>query len=76
MHTVPRSVLQTLSAALGMDWHCPFTLSMKAISGDVQARQVYPKNLTIRFGAHRAFVYGGTPTAKTTAFTAACKDPI
>jgi hypothetical protein len=59
-----------------MEWHCPFTLPMQAATEDTQARQVYPKNLTIRCGAHRAFVYGETPTTKTAAFTAACKDPV
>ena len=76
MHTFPRPVLQTLSTAAGMEWHCPFTLPVQSATWDTQARQVYPKSLTIRFGAHRASAYGETPTTKTTAFTAVCKNPV
>jgi len=60
LHTFPKFVLQTISAAPGMEWHCPFTLPMQFVSGDTQARQVYPKNLTIRFGPI-VHVYTGEP---------------
>jgi hypothetical protein len=39
-------------------------------------RVAYPKNLSLRFGAHRASVYGSSATAKNAAFNAAAKDPI
>ena len=34
------------------------------------------KNLTIRFGAHCAYIYGASQAAKTAPFTAAAKDPV
>ncbi len=35
-----------------------------------------PKNLTIRFGAHRASIYGASHAAKTAPFTTAAKDSV
>jgi hypothetical protein len=40
------------------------------------ARVAYPKNLSLKFGAHRASVYGSSATAKIVAFNAAAKDPV
>ncbi len=39
-------------------------------------RVAYPKNLSLRFGAHRASVYDSSATAKNVAFNAAAKDSI
>jgi hypothetical protein len=39
-------------------------------------RKAIPKNLTIRFGTHRASVYGSSADAKTTPFAASVKDPV
>jgi hypothetical protein len=53
----------------------PFRLSSPALPDILPARELFPKNLTIRFGAHRASVYGSISASKTAALTAAAKDP-
>jgi len=35
-----------------------------------------PKNLAIKFGAHRAFVYGSSAAAKAAPFITAAKDSV
>ena len=40
------------------------------------ARVAYPKNLSLRFGAHNASVYGSSAVAKNAAFNATAKDPV
>jgi hypothetical protein len=37
-------------------------------------RVAYPKNLSLRFGAHRASVYGSSATAKNAPFNEVAKD--
>jgi len=39
-----------------------------------RVRVAYPKNLSLRFGAHRASVYGSSAAAKNAAFNASTKD--
>jgi hypothetical protein len=54
----------------------PFLLPLKTTSESQPARLTYPKNLTIRFGAHRSSIYAGNSAAKTAALTASSKDPV
>ena len=80
LHTFPKSVLQQLAAALGIQWLSPFALPLHPPSGAAPdaspARTANPKNLTLRFGAHRASVYGSYAAAKLAPFAAAAKDRV
>jgi hypothetical protein len=76
LHVFPKSVLQQLATAVGVTWPATFLLpadTAPLISG---VRVAYPKNLSLRFGAHRASVYGNSSTAKNAAFNTAAKDSI
>ena len=57
----------------------PFYSFSPPPSGDAPeakpARIIIPKNLTIRFGALRASIYGSSTTAKMAPFGAIAKDP-
>ena len=80
LHTFPKSVLQQLIAVPWIQWLTPFALPLHPPSGAAPeaapARTEIPKNLTIRFGAHRASVYGSSAAAKTAPFTTSAKDPV
>ncbi len=80
LRTFPKSVLQQLATAQGIQWLSPCTLPLRLPSGDTPeatlARTSIPKNLTIRFGAHRASVYGSSAAAKTAPFATAAKDLV
>ncbi len=58
LHTFPKSVLQQIAAAPGIQCLSPFALPLHPSSGSapdaVPTRTAIPKNPTIRFGAHRA----------------------
>jgi len=79
LHTFPKSVLEQLAAAPGIQWPSPFALPLHPPSGAAPyvapARTAIPKNLPIRFGAHRAFVYGSSATTTLAPWAAAAKDP-
>jgi len=77
-HTFPKSVLQQLAAALGIQLPSSFTLPLHPTSGaaapdTIPARTAIPKNLAIMFGAHRASVYGSSAAAKTYPLTVSVK---
>ena len=80
LHTFPKSVLQQLVAAPGMEWISPFTLPRRPPTGNALASApictAIPKNLTIKFGAHRASVYGSSDAAKAAPFAASAKDSV
>jgi hypothetical protein len=80
LHTFPKSILRQLATALGIQWLSPFTLPLRTPSGDAPeaapARTTIPKNLTIRFEAHRASVYGSSAAAKMTPFDIAAYDHV
>ena len=80
LHTFPRSVLRQLATAPEIQRLPPFTLPLRLPSGDAleatPARTTIPKNLTIKFGAYRASVYGSLASAKTMPFATAAKDHV
>ena len=76
LHTFPKLVLRLLEANPAGKWFTPLPLSPPAAQGTTIAPPSLPKNLTIRFGAHRASVYGASHAAKTAPFTAAAKDYV
>jgi len=53
-----------------------FRLSAPAMPGNPSAREIFPKNLTIRFGARRSSIYGSNSASKTAPLTAAAKDQV
>ena len=57
--TFPKSVLIQMEAAPEGKWLSPFLLPLKATSASQPTRLAYPNKLTIRFGTHRSFIYGG-----------------
>ncbi len=59
-----------------MKWLKPLQLTSTTTTGTTGAQPALPKNLTIRFGAHRASIYGASHAAKTAPFTSAAKDPV
>ncbi len=79
LRTFPKSVLHQLATAPGIQWLSPFSLPLHPPSGKTQAatptRTAIPKSLTLRFGAHRASVYGSSTAAKLAPFATAAKDP-
>jgi hypothetical protein len=80
LHTFPKSVLQQFDAAPRLQLTSPFTPPLRPPAGDAHisapASSAIPKNLTIRFGAHRASVYGNSDAAKITPFAASAKDLV
>jgi hypothetical protein len=75
LHIFPKSVLRLLEAKTESKWFAPLVLPSSSTPGTPGAPPSLPKNLTIRFGAHRASIYGTSHAAKTTPFTATAKDP-
>ena len=68
LHTFPKSVLEQLEAAPSATWIAFFRLQQPPQTG-TSAPGPLPKNLSIRFGAHRASIYGSTKAAKKMALT-------
>ncbi len=75
LYTFPWSVLHHLETAEYASWLAPFRppSSCTTWCGDARAS---PKTLSIRFGAHRASIYGNTKAAKTAALTTSTKDQV
>ena len=73
IHTFPKSVLRQLETSQDASWKTSFCSPAPA-QIDAPALGPLPKNLSIRFGAHRASTYGSTKAAKTMALIAAVKD--
>ena len=73
LHTFPKRVLESLEAAPEASWLAPFRLPHSAQMG-VPTQGPIPKNLSIRFGAHRASIYGSLKAAKTMALTPSAND--
>ena len=74
LHTFPKSVLQQLETTDDSSWRVSFRPPAPAHIGATPLGPTIPKKLSIRFGAHRASIYGTTKAAKTVALTAAAKD--
>ena len=73
LHTFPKSVLEQLEAAPTATWLASFRLQQPPQIGTSAPRPI-PKNLSIRFGAHRASIYGSTKAAKNMALTSSAND--
>ena len=73
LHTFSKFVLQQLETAHDASWMASFRPPAPAQIGATPLGPL-PKNPWIRFGAHRAFIYGTTKAAKTMALTVAAKD--
>ena len=73
LHTFPKSILQQFVTSKDASWMASFRPPAPARIGATPQGPL-PKNLSIRFGAHRASIYGTTKVAKTMALTAAAKD--
>ncbi len=73
LHTLPKFVLQQLETAQDASWKASFRPPTPAQIGATQLGPL-PNNLSIRFGAHCASIYGTTKAAKTMALIAAAKD--
>jgi len=69
-----------MAAAPWIKWLSPFALPLhppsEAAPEALPACTAIPKNLTIRFRARRASVYGSSAAAKTAPFTTAAKDLV
>ena len=76
LHIFPKSVLRQLETAPGMKWLTPLQLTSATSTGAPGTQPALPKNLTIRFRAHRASIYGASHVTKTAPFTTAAKDPV
>ncbi len=76
LHIFPKSVLRQLEMAPGVQWLTPLSLTSTTTTGTIGAQPALPKSLTIRFGAHRASIYGASHASKTALFTSAAKDPV
>ena len=81
LHTFTKSVLRQLVAAPRIQWLSPFALPLPpppsgASLEAAPTRTAIPENLTIRFGAHRASVYGSYVAAKTAPFAVAAKESV
>ena len=76
LSTFPKFVILRSEAAPEGKRLSPFLFPLNATTGKSAIRLAYPKNLTIRFGTHRASIYGGTAAAKTKTLTASSKDPV
>ena len=72
LHTFPESILQQLETSHYASWKASFRPPEPAQIGATPLGPL-PKNMSIRFGAHRASIYGTTKAAKTMALTAATK---
>jgi hypothetical protein len=72
-YTFPKFILKELETAQDAPWKASFRPPSPAYIGAPPLGPL-PKNLTIRFGAHRASIYGTTKAAKTTALTTTAKD--
>jgi len=73
LHTFPKRVLETLEGAPAATWLAPFRLPQPPQTG-VPVPGPLPKNLSIRFGAHRASIYGSTRAAKIMALNPLAND--
>jgi hypothetical protein len=76
LHVFPKSILQQLATAAGVTWPASFLLPADTAPLINGVRVAYPKSLSLRFGAHRASVYGNSNTAKNAAFNSAAKYSI
>jgi hypothetical protein len=74
LHIFPKSVLRLLETAPNVKWLTPLQLAPLANPGNGETPSL-PKNLTIRFGAHRSSIYGAH-SAKLPALSPAAKDPV
>ncbi len=74
LHVFPKSVLQQLATTEGVTWMAPLLFPSDTAPLVNGVRVAYPKNLSLRFGAHRASVYGCSATAKNAPFNAVAKD--
>ena len=57
MHVFPKFVLQQLASAEGATWPATFLFPSDTALLMNGARVAYLKNLSLKFGAHRASVY-------------------
>ena len=76
LHIFPKSVLRLLETNPEGKWFAPLSLPSPSTLGTTGASPSLPKNLIIRFGAHRASIYRTSHSAKTIPFSAAAKDPM
>ena len=76
MHILPKSVLRLLETNPEGKWFAPLSFPSPSAPRTTCAPPSLPKNLIIRFGAHRALIYGISHAAKTAPFIAAAKDPV
>ena len=67
-------MLQQLAIIEGVTWPAKILFPSDTAPLINGVRVAYPKNLSLRFGAHRASVYGSSATTKNAAFNAAAKD--
>ncbi len=75
LHTFPEHVLQQLETAHDASWKASFRRPARAQIGATPLGPLL-KNLSIRFGARRASIYGTPKAAKTMALTATAKDQV
>ena len=61
LHTFPRSILRQLAESPKAKWLVPFTLPPQGEATSA-AGGAYPKNFSIRFGAHRDSIYNSEVT--------------
>ena len=76
MIVFPKSMLHQLASAEGVTWPATFLFPSDTAPLMSGVRVAYPKNLSLKFGAHRASAYGSSATAENAAFNAAAKGPI
>ena len=72
LHTFPKCVIQQLETAQNASWKASFRPPPPVQIGTTPLGPL-PINLSIRFGAHRASIYGITKAAKINALTATAK---
>jgi hypothetical protein len=73
LHTFPKSVLAQLEAAPSATRLATFRPQQPPQTGTPTPGPL-PKNLSIRFGAHRASIYGATKAAKNAPLTPSAND--
>ncbi len=73
LHTFPKSVLEKLEAAPAATRLASFRLQQPPQIGTSTPGPI-PNNLSIRFGAHRASIYGSTKAAKNMVLTPSAND--